>query len=139
MLTRTRAPLVAGALALMWNLAWMAGVMNGSLGGNAAMAAGSGSASLFEATPAWATAGSIFAALMGCVGALGLLARRAWAPHAFAASLVGLAIQDFWLFSLSDLSPQQQQGPFVIQGAIALMALIAWSYAKLLAGRGELR
>jgi len=53
-------------------------------------------------TPVWATAAYATAVTAGVIGAVLLLLRRAWALPAFIVSFVGVLIQDFDAFVLSD-------------------------------------
>ncbi len=88
---------------LLWNLMGvMAFFMQVTMGPEALAALPDAERALYEATPAWANAAFGLAVFAGALGSLFLLLRKAWALPALVASLVGIAVQLFHAFALSD-------------------------------------
>jgi hypothetical protein len=139
MTTKARTPVIIGVIALIWNLMGLAALLMDAFASESARAAMTeAQRALADATPIWAVAGSTVAVLTGCAGSMALILRQRWAVPAFLVSLIGLCVQNFWLFSLSDAGKAYGQTPFILQGMVFIIAGALWAYAKLAAGRGDI-
>jgi hypothetical protein len=92
-------------------------------------------AELYRNWPKWPLAGTALGVFAGVGGSVGLLLKRRWATPVFAASLVGLVVQNIHPFLLSDYlsvaGPSAAVLPavvFVI--AIALLVLSRWATSR---------
>ena len=79
--------------------------------------------SLYASRSAWAVAATAVAVWCGAAGSLGLIIRKRWGMPLLIASLVGLIIQDFGLFVLTDAASQTGHVAFVLQGLVLLIAI----------------
>jgi hypothetical protein len=94
---------------------------------------------LMASRPAWSIAGTAIAVWFGAAGCLGLILKKRWAMPLLAASLVGVLVQDLWLFILS--GALSVAGPVAIAlQAIVLVVSVALVYlARVASARGWLR
>ncbi len=94
---------IVSGVFLLWNLMGvMAFVMQITMSPETLATLPEGERALYESTPAWANAAFGLAVFAGTLGSLFLLLRKAWALPALVASLVGIAVQLFHAFALSD-------------------------------------
>jgi hypothetical protein len=94
---------------------------------------------LMASRPAWSIAGTAIAVWFGAAGCLGLILKKRWAMPLLAASLLGVLVQDLWLFILS--GALSVAGPVAIAlQAIVLVVSVALVYlARVASARGWLR
>lgn len=78
---------------------------------------------LYAARPSWAVAGTALAVWFGAAGSLGLVMRRKWAVWPLIVSLVGVVVQDLWLFGLSRAAAQAGALAFVVQAMVLIVAI----------------
>ena len=124
-------------IALLWNLlgcvAFLSDVMMTPEGVARLSAA---QQALYSSRTAWAVAATAIAVWGGAAGSLGLILRKRWAMALLIASLVGLTIQDFGLFVLTNAATLAGRAAFVIQGLVFLIALGLVVLARKAASRG---
>lgn len=124
-------------LALLWNLLGCAAfVSDVTLTQEDVARMSAAQQALYAARPAWAVAATAIAVCGGAAGCLGLILRKRWAMPLLLASLVGVIIQDFGLFVLSDAVKQAGPVPMVLQGIVLLIAIGLVLLARKAAVRG---
>lgn len=132
---------VVGVIALLWN-GFGCFDMIMSLGRGEAwfrqMGMTEAQIAYFNAMPAWTFAAWGLGVFGGAIGALLLLLRRRWAPHAFALSLLGWLAGVVYAVFLSDgIAAMGSAWPMqIVIGAVCVFLVwYAWTMAK----RGWLR
>lgn len=94
---------VVAGVSLLWNaLGVMAFVMDITRTDEALAVMPEAERLLYETVPAWATAAFAVAVCGGALGCIGLLLRQRWAIWAFTASLVGICVQMFHSFFMTN-------------------------------------
>ncbi len=95
--------------------------------------------SLYASRPAWGVAATAIAVWGGALGCIGLIARKRWALPLLVASLLGVIVQDFGLFVLSDVV--RISGPVVLamQGLVLAVAIALVWLARTAIARGWIR
>lgn len=78
---------------------------------------------LYEARPAWAVAGTATGVWFGAAGCLGLILLKRWSTWLLVLSLVGVVVQDLWLFGLGGVAGQAGAVVFVLQGLVLLVSI----------------
>ena len=78
---------------------------------------------LYASRPFWAIVATAIAVWFGAAGSLGLILRKRWALPLLVASLVGLLVQDFGLFVLTDAVKLAGPVPFILQGLVLLVSI----------------
>jgi hypothetical protein len=78
---------------------------------------------LYEARPAWAVAGTATAVWFGAAGCLGLILLKRWSTWLLVLSLVGVVVQDLWLFGLGGAAGQAGAVALVLQGVVFLVSI----------------
>ncbi len=100
-------------IALIWNLlgcmAYMSDVM---MSPEDAAKLSPAEQTLYAERTSWAVSGTAIAVWCGALGSLGLVLRKRWALPLLIVSLVGIIVQDTWLFALSS--------GFEVAGAVGL-------------------
>jgi hypothetical protein len=114
-----------GVAALAWNMMGLASAVMDSFGLGPALPPEQ--AAYAATVPLWAILGTWVAVVAGVVGSAGLIVRKAYAVPAFAASLIGVFLQDLW-FMMSNITEVFGMVPVYLQAlvlviAIALLAL----------------
>ncbi len=93
---------IVAVLALLWNLlgcaAYLMDVMR-SADDIARMSAAE--QALYAARPAWAVGATAVAVWLGAAGCVGLVMRRTWALPLLVLSLLGVIVQDVYLFGMT--------------------------------------
>lgn len=80
---------------------------------------------LYHARPIWGLAGFVIASVCGLLGSILLLARRAVAKWFFMLSLVGLILQNLWLFLVPQAREMITADLFVLPAVIVLSVVLA--------------
>jgi len=94
---------------------------------------------LYAARPAWSVAATAIAVWAGLAGCIGLIMRRRWAAPVLIASLVGVVVQDLYLFGVNgDAVARAVPGAFVMQGIVLLISIGLVVLARKGAARGWL-
>ncbi|MGB3725429.1 MAG: hypothetical protein WA981_06655 [Glaciecola sp.] len=118
-------------LALVWNVMGLVAVgMNFMITPEQLAAMPIDQQQLYAETPAWASYGSLLAVLAGCLGCVGMLIKQSWAVHAFTLSIVGLIIQNIGLFLIVDAASVVGDSVILLQGGVALIAIILYFMAQ---------
>lgn len=86
---------------------------------------------LYAARPAWAFYGFVLATVAGTAGVIVLLLRRNFAIWLFAASAIGLVLQNAWLFAdAANLTAEVIGFQLLVAGSIALEVWLALTAKK---------
>lgn len=91
---------------------------------------------LYASRTFWAVVATAIAVWCGAAGSLGLILRKRWAMPLLIASLLGLIVQDFGLFVLTDAAILAGPVAFVLQGLVLLFAIGLVVLARKAATRG---
>jgi hypothetical protein len=91
---------------------------------------------LYASRTLWSTAATAVAVWGGAAGSLGLILRKSWAMPFLIASLIGLIVQDFGLFVLTNAAKLAGPVAFVLQGLVLLVAVGLVILARKAAARG---
>jgi hypothetical protein len=78
---------------------------------------------MYASRTVWSVSATAIAVWCGLAGSLGLILRKRWALPLFIASLVGVIVQDFGLFVLTDAAAQAGAVAFVLQGLVLVIAI----------------
>ncbi len=110
--------------ALVWNglgcFAYLSEVML-SAADIAAMSAAQ--QEIYASRPAWAVAATAIGVWGGAAGCLGLILRKSWANPILLLSLVGIVVQDLWLFVLTGAGAQAGAAAYGLQGLVLIVAV----------------
>jgi hypothetical protein len=111
-------------IALIWNLfgcmAYLADVM---LTPEAIAMMTPAQQELYASRTAWSTAATAVAVWFGAAGSLGLILRKKWAKPLLFASLLGVIVQDFGLFVMTNAASVAGPVAFVLQGVVLAVAV----------------
>lgn len=94
---------IVSALALLWNLMGVGAYLGQAyMSTEDLQAMPEAHQKLLEAQPAWYTAAFAVAVFAGAIGCLALLLRKKWARQILIVSLLGILLQQLYMFFLSD-------------------------------------
>lgn len=94
---------VVSCIALLWNLlGLMAFVMQITMSQEAIAALPENQQPLYDNVPFWVNVAFACAVIFGTLGCVGLVLRAKWALPLFIVSLVGVLVQNFHIFAISD-------------------------------------
>jgi uncharacterized protein with PQ loop repeat len=130
---------ILGIAALIWNLfGVMAYIMQVTLSDEALAQLPADQRMLYETIPAWATAAFATAVFAGVLGCIALLLRKTWATPLFVLSLVGVLVQMFHAFFLTDSMAVNGPGSAAMPLLVIIIATgLVW-YSRLATARGWL-
>jgi uncharacterized protein with PQ loop repeat len=130
---------ILGIAALIWNLfGVMAYIMQVTLSDEALAQLPADQRMLYETIPAWATAAFATAVFAGVLGCIALLLRKTWATPLFVLSLVGVLVQMFHAFFLTDSMTVNGPGSAAMPLLVIIIAAgLVW-YSRLATARGWL-
>ena len=112
------------ALALLWNFAGLFAVVADlrlSAGDIASLPAAE--QALYGARPLWSVVASVVAVMGGTLGCVGLLLRKRISLILFYSSLVGVIVQDAYIFLIAGVANSGNTLPFVIQGLVLAISI----------------
>jgi len=130
---------ILGIAALIWNLfGVMAYIMQVTLSDEALAQLPADQRMLYETIPAWATAAFATAVFAGVLGCIALLLRKTWATPLFVLSLIGVLVQMFHAFFLTDSMAVNGPGSAAMPLLVIIIATgLVW-YSRLATARGWL-
>ena len=91
------------------------------------------------ATPAWATSATAIAVTAGVIGSVLLLFRNGLCVPFYALSVVGLVVQDIYVFGMTDAVETFGTTPVVMQSVVVVFAVFLVWYAQRQKQRGVVR
>lgn len=115
---------VVAILALIWNLLGCAAYLSDAMmSPEAAAKLSPAQQELYKTRPSWAVSGTAVAVWLGALGSLGLILRKRWATILLVLSLLGVLVQDYWLFLGSNAASVSGPAVVVMQGLVLLIAI----------------
>ena len=119
-------------IALLWNLMGCAAYLSDAMLSAADIAKMSADERLlYETRPAWSIAGTALAVWLGALGCLALIVRKGWAVPLFWLSLIGVVVQDVWLFGMAPKSDMINGMVMGLQGLVVAVAIaLIWLARK---------
>jgi hypothetical protein len=122
----------AAITALLWNLLGCAAYLSDVMMSPEALASlPEAQRAIYAARPAWAVGATAIAVWGGALGSLGLILRKRWAFSVLVVSLVGIVLQDLYLFGMSDAGAQGGSAAMVLQGLVFLIGIaLVWLARK---------
>lgn len=82
------------------------------------------------ATPAWATSATAIAVTAGVIGSMLLLFRNSLCVPFFALSVVGVVVQDIYIFGMTDAIEMFGNTPIIMQTIVFVFAVFLVWYAQ---------
>lgn len=132
--------LPVGAIALLWNLlgcfAYLADV---TMKPEDIAKLTQAEQALMASRPAWSIGGTALAVWFGAAGSLGIILRKRWAQWLLVVSLVGVLLQDLWMFVLSNALSIAGIVPVVLQAIVLAISVGLVYLARVGSARGWLR
>jgi hypothetical protein len=126
-------------IALLWNLMGCAAYLSDAMLTAADIAKMSDSERiLYNARPAWSVAGTAIAVWFGALGCVALILRKKWALPVLILSLLGVIVQDAWLFVLAPKSDMINGTVMGLQGLVLLVSIGLVALARRAKGVGWL-
>jgi hypothetical protein len=115
-------------VALLWNLMGCAAYLSDAMLSAADVAKMSeAERALYAARPAWSIAGTAVGVWLGALGCLALILRKSWAVLLLWLSLLGVIVQDIWLFALAPKSDMINGAVYGLQGMVMVVAIaLVW-------------
>ncbi|MFZ2490844.1 MAG: hypothetical protein WA208_05115 [Thermoanaerobaculia bacterium] len=130
---------VVAILALLWNLigcaAYLSDVM---MTPEAAAKLSAAQQELYNSRPSWAVAATATAVWLGALGSFGLIVRKRWATILLAVSLLGVLVQNYWLFLASPAASVTGPAAMAIQGVVLIISIALVALSLRAAKRGWL-
>lgn len=118
-------------IALIWNLigcaAYLADVM---LTPEAIAQMTADQQALYAARPAWSVGATAIAVWFGVLGCLGLVMKKRWAAPLLLISLLGVILQDLYLFVLSDAAALAGSAAYAMQGLVLVIAVWLVTFSR---------
>ncbi len=91
------------------------------------------------ATPAWATSATAIAVTAGVIGSVLLLFRNSLCVPFYALSVLGLIVQDIYVFGMTDAVQMFGKTPLIMQTVVFVFAVFLVWYAQRQKQRGVVR
>ncbi|HEX5003972.1 MAG TPA: hypothetical protein VFV65_01585 [Gemmatimonadales bacterium] len=111
-------------VALLWNLIGCAAFVSDAMLTPEAIANMSQlQQALYAARPSWFVWAYALAVWGGALGCLGLVLRKRWSAPLLLVSLIGVVVQNLWLFGASGAAEASGPSAFVLQGLVLLISV----------------
>lgn len=94
---------------------------------------------VIESLPTWVTSAYAIAVWGGLLASLFLLLRKSWAKTVFIISLLGIIVQDFYTFFMSNTYADNGAGALVLPLAILVVGIYLVSFSSKGIAKGWLR
>ena len=78
---------------------------------------------VYRSRPAWAVGATAVAVWFGALGSLALILRKRWATSLLVLSLLGVLVQDYWLFLVSDAARVSGPAAVIMQVVVLAVAI----------------
>ena len=116
--------LPAVIIALLWNLMGCAAYLSDAMLSAADVANMSDAEkAMVAARPVWAVGATAVAVWLGALGCLALILRKSWAVLLLWLSLLGVIVQDIWLFVLAPDTGLVNGAVYGLQGLVLVVAV----------------
>ena len=93
---------------------------------------------IYGSRPSWAVGATAVAVWLGALGSLGLILRKRWATALLMLSLLGVLVQDYWLFVGSNAASAAGSGAVIMQAIVLIIAIALVMLSLRAAKRGWL-
>lgn len=118
-------------IAMLWNLMGCAAYLSDAMLTAADVAKmGEAEKIMYDARPAWAVAATAVGVWLGALGCLALILRKSWAVPVLLLSLLGVIVQDVWLFLLAPKTDLINGTVYGLQGMVLLISIGLASLAR---------
>ena len=115
---------VVAILALLWNLLGCAAYLaDAMMTPDAVAKLTPAQREIHDTRPAWSVSGTAVAVWLGALGSLALILRKRWATILLVLSLVGVVVQDYWLFFASDAARAAGSTAVIMQTIVLIIAV----------------
>ena len=115
---------VVAILALLWNLLGCAAYLADAMMTPEAVAQLSPEhQELYKTRPSWAVSATAVAVWLGALGSLALILRKRWATVLLVLSLLGVLVQDYWLFLGSNAARVTGSSAMIMQAFVLLVSI----------------
>lgn len=129
---------IVAILALVWNLLGCAAyLVDAMLTPEEVAQLSPAQQEIYASRPSWAVGGTAVAVWLGALGSLGLILRKRWATVMLVLSLLGVLVQDYWLFT-SDAARLAGPAAVVMQTFVLIVAIALVMLSLRAAKRGWL-
>lgn len=130
---------IVAVLALVWNLLGCAAYLVDAMMTPEDLAKlGPAQQELYSSRPSWAVGATAVAVWLGALGSLGLILRKRWATLLLVLSLLGVLVQDYWLFIASDAARVSGPAAVILQAIVLIVAIALVMLSLRAAKRGWL-
>ena len=131
---------VVGVIALIWNLMGVfAYIAQVTMSPETRQALPENERALYESTPAWATGAFAIAVWSGALGCILLLLRRKWATAILMISLIGIVVQMYHAFFISNSIEVFGPGGMVMPVMIIVIAFFLVWFSRKATANGWLK
>ena len=131
---------VVGVIALIWNLMGVfAYIAQVTMSPETLQALPENERALYESTPAWATGAFAIAVWAGALGCVLLLLRRRWAATILIISLIGIAVQMYHAFFISNSIEVFGPGGMIMPVMIIVIAFFLVWFSRKASANGWLK
>lgn len=118
-------------VALLWNLMGCAAYLSDAMLSAADVAKMSEAEKLmYDTRPAWSIAGTAVGVWLGALGCVALILRKSWAVPLLLLSLLGVIVQDVWLFVLAPKTDLVNGAVYGLQAMVLLISIGLASLAR---------
>jgi hypothetical protein len=115
---------VVAILALLWNLLGCAAyLMDAMMTSEDVAKLTPAQQQIYSTRPSWAVSATAVAVWLGALGSLALILRRRWATILLVLSLLGVIVQNYWLFIGSDAGRLSGAGVAVMQSIVMIVSI----------------
>jgi hypothetical protein len=120
--------MVMAVLGLLWNLLGCAAYLyDVTLTPQDIAGMSADQQAMYAARPPWAVAATAVAVWFGAVGCIGLIMRKRWATIWLSLSLLGVIVQDIYLFAIGGATAAVGAGVYALQSLVLLIAVgLVW-------------
>jgi hypothetical protein len=94
---------------------------------------------IYASRPSWSVAGTAIGVWAGALGCLGLIFRKRWALPVLILSLLGVLVQDIWMFGMSADGRASGSTVFALQALVLVVAVALVWLARTASQKGWLR
>jgi hypothetical protein len=126
--------------ALLWNLMGCAAYLMDAMATAEDIAKLSAAEqAMYAARPGWSVAGTAVGVWAGALGCLGLIFRKRWALPVLILSLLGVIVQDIWMFGISAEGRASGSTIISLQALVLVVAVALVWLARTASQKGWLR
>jgi hypothetical protein len=130
---------VVAILALLWNLLGCAAyLMDAMMTPEDVAKLSPAQQEMYATRPSWAISATAVAVWLGALGSLALILRKRWATVLLLLSLIGVLVQDYWLFLGSNAAAAAGSAAAIMQAVVLIVSIALVVLSQRAAKRGWL-